>query len=311
MKLKQIKRRDDLPKSFSLDKYKPASMFNIRDWVVNLEARALFILVEDFKVGVLTRKWGDRAERTLESPIFDGELFDFSPGLVKNINISNVCDFKVLDFYLQGKEFSENDSYKEYLDIAKTAEENNKLDLISMAQTPFYKMLADCDPLHKMLADCGVSSYGDVIAKINMHGSDEKIKNDFANWLASTRRELDIHTSKREFSVDDFSSWSANAILPYLDLTFWARANGCEITQQILGVSLFPNEYNVNLAERIRKVVAPAARSMARVIFTNTLRSQATAEYAEPNLPNDLPVQRAGITLPLLVLAKIFPEQLG
>lgn len=43
MKAKQIRNRKDIPKSFSLKKYKPTFDFGIADWTVNFEARVLRI----------------------------------------------------------------------------------------------------------------------------------------------------------------------------------------------------------------------------------------------------------------------------
>ena len=71
-------------------------------------------------------------------------------------------------------------------------------------------------------------------------------------------------------------------ILPYLDLTLWAQAHGVEITQHAIGSALFPDEYDVNLAERIRKVTKPRALKVSTESYVRALLSLAAASLAEP-----------------------------
>ncbi len=63
-----------------------------------------------------------------------------------------------------------------------------------------------------------------------------------------------------------------------MDLSFWADINGYRLTNQVLGIALFPDEYNVGLADRIRKVVAPLALAASSPAYVEALQSQALEE---------------------------------
>lgn len=293
MKLKQIKNKADLPAEFSIEKYSSVCDFDICDWVVNLELRMLSMFMEIFyRKNGENDKFGYRCDLILDNPIITGSHLKIkdTPGLSKYIYASSVQDFDATDFYWHGREFVDNarmnkymEGFHEYFHRYELGVEDFDPELISRIESPYYKMTTEC----------GINDSGDVLLKVDLHGSAEKIKDDFAKWLDRKRVELEIATPKKKFSNGDFSGWANNAILPYLDLTIWARANKCEITQQLLGTTLFPNEFDVNLAERIRKVVAPTARFISREAFTDSLRSQALAEIAEGKTFKTIPEKEA------------------
>jgi hypothetical protein len=84
---------------------------------------------------------------------------------------------------------------------------------------------------------------GHTYAQVNMQASDEQIKKDFAKWLAHQRQRRNKATAKKNFSESDFSSWSEAAILPYLDLIFWAELESIRIPQHVIAQAIFPNAY--------------------------------------------------------------------
>jgi hypothetical protein len=63
----------------------------------------------------------------------------------------------------------------------------------------------------------------------------------------------------------------------------WAYVNDIEISQNCLGLALFPDEFEVGLSERIRKVVGPMARKVCRENFADMLREQALEAEPEPS----------------------------
>jgi hypothetical protein len=141
------------------------------------------------------------------------------------------------------------------------------------------KAFEDLDvPAWKMMADIGYPSDGEVSITVDLYASEEKLLEDFRSWLRKTRKNLGVPNLQSRFSSADFERWCQYQILAYLDLTFWAEVHGKRLTHQMLGVSLFPNEYNVSLAERIRKVVAPMAQAASSTPYLEALLSQALAD---------------------------------
>lgn len=300
MRKKQIKNKNQLPAEFSLDKYSSTINFDIVDWVENLELRVLSLYMENCCDGGYAHEMPRRSLCILEKPIFrrsTREEFEKNPGLSKHIEISSVKDFTVRDFYWQNRGDHRYLKYMEEFDehinraygvecTPDQIDRQNELEL--RLDVPYFKMMKEC----------GISHNGDLIANIDLHATDEKIIADFTKWLSAARDQLKLITPRKKFSKNEFSVWSKNCILPYLDLTAWARANDVEITQQLLGTSLFPDEYDVNLAERVRKVIAPMAKNIARDIFTDALRSQAISDLAEGKTVNFIPPQAWSFSLP-------------
>jgi hypothetical protein len=290
--MRQIRDRSDLPKEFSLEKYAPTAAFDIADWLVNLEARGLstYMQGEHFRPDDQVT----RCEIFLENPIRDRGDFENFPGRSKYIHTSSVRDFESIDLFWHGRaderyaKFMEG--FDEFVDsnipYLERAEMN--LELIERMDTPFYKMMETC----------GVRHDGDVLAKVDLHSSDEKLAADFSAWVKATRLQTGIAAPRKKFTAVDFSNWSDSGILPYLDLTLWASANEIEITQQLLGTTIYPSEFNVNLAERIRKVTRPLAKLMTREVFTDALRGQAMAEIAERGSTEIIPEKHSSFVMP-------------
>jgi hypothetical protein len=124
-----------------------------------------------------------------------------------------------------------------------------------------------------------------------------------------------MEVPKRAVSEADLHDWSQHRILPYLDLTFWAEVEGVALTQQLLGEVLFPREYGVNLAERIRKTVAPLARKVVTYDFCNYLVVQVLEELRATGKIRLLPDEAKGVGaeggLSPSRVARLFPDMKG
>lgn len=288
---KTIKRVEDLPKSFSLEKYADVAGFDIGKWVPNLEARTYtrFLLGNgrlkrlyhpEYRKEAMTRTTYWLANPMAPSRSLDG------PGVYKNVDSSHVTDLTVVDYLYSGQETmidADRPGYKKFLDAFKEFEAHP-----SMAPDEVLAQIMST-PVWKMHREAGIDDEDTVTINVDLHGSEEKIVSDFIAWLRRTRQTIGIVAPKKRFSRQDFIEWTNFAILPYLDLTCWADAHEIEITQQVLGIALFPNDFNVNLAERIRKVVRPLALTAVGEVSTNALRSQALAELAESNSDQSIP----------------------
>jgi len=85
-----------------------------------------------------------------------------------------------------------------------------------------------------------------VYAQVKLHATDEQIKADFADWLAHERAKRAQSLPKRNFNEVDFKGWCDSAVLPYLDLQFWAETEGVRIHQYIMAEAIFPEAYAVS-----------------------------------------------------------------
>ncbi|HEY5138108.1 MAG TPA: DUF6387 family protein, partial [Methylococcales bacterium] len=98
---------------------------------------------------------------------------------------------------------------------------------------------------------------------IDIGASDEQLMNDFSQWLKNHRTITKHKVREKRFTSKDFEKWRNNKVLPYLDLTLIANAEDKQLTQNTVGRLLFPNEYNVDLTERIRRsIVDPKIRTI-------------------------------------------------
>ncbi|QLH42457.1 MAG: hypothetical protein HWD59_06885 [Coxiellaceae bacterium] len=113
-------------------------------------------------------------------------------------------------------------------------------------------------PLHGKAAEWGGKPFDDfpsdvvmglknkfAYARVNLHASNEQIKKDFALWLAAERKRRNQSTSKKNFNDIDFVSWYESAVLPYLDLTFWATTENVKINQYAIAQAIFTDAYAV------------------------------------------------------------------
>jgi hypothetical protein len=118
---------------------------------------------------------------------------------------------------------------------------------------------------------------------VNLYASNEQLVEDFKQWLREARDTRQPGLSKR-FTTEDFSKWHRLRILAYLDLTFWAKVDGSKLTNQTLGIALFPNEYTVDLADRIRRTVRPCAEQLCCKAVIQALGRQVDQILAARNL---------------------------
>ena len=81
-----------------------------------------------------------------------------------------------------------------------------------------------------------------VYVAVDLDSPDTMIQEKFANWLEKTRSRSGIRPkySDLTFKEYDFSKWHSQHLLPYLDLVFWAKLNGTDITQDEIAAKVFP-----------------------------------------------------------------------
>jgi hypothetical protein len=268
----------DLPKFFDLKKYEACATFGASEWHNNLMHRTLRrSMAADHRAHYLD-ELRRGADHFLNAPIVAPRELRDGDGYSKNVFRSQVRDQTAFEL-LVGHSFLDGDEDRacRYRDaFAIMDREMHGETKYDEAAAQAYEALDV--PAWKMLNDLGTSISGEVVVNVDLFASEEKLVDDFRAWLRVTREALNVPSIQRRFARTDFERWHQNRVLAYLDLSFWADVNGHRLTNQILGVALFPEEYNIGLADRIRKVVAPIALAAASPVYIEALLSQALEE---------------------------------
>lgn len=142
-------------------------------------------------------------------------------------------------------------------------------DLIEIAHTPH-------DFHIKQYSNFEIEPSAHVV--VNLSATDEQIKNDFAHWLTHYRQAINYQHKKKLYTQVDFDYWVEYGVIPYLDLVLIAKIEGKKITQNKLARIIFPDEYDVDIVERLRKITKPTAEWLIKSEICNALSTQLAYE---------------------------------
>ncbi|MGU7853103.1 DUF6387 family protein [Burkholderia orbicola] len=262
-----------VPRNFQLGRYAATDSFDIVDWVLNLEARFFLLCLSS------SEKDHSKGTENFVNSLLDDPVVKPAAASISGPpqDFSAVMDFDISDYFWGGVQDDRFASYKEAFDRSLDAGKITDIDRELLSK-----------PMWMMFAECDLGYEENVVVRINLHSSEEKIVRDFTNWLRRTREHLSISAPRRPVQRRDFEEWSRFKVLPFLDLWLWSRVHGIRIPHQEIGVALFPDELDVNVAERIRKVVVPLAQKICAESFTDALRVQAENEIAQGGAANTL-----------------------
>lgn len=113
---------------------------------------------------------------------------------------------------------------------------------------------------------------------INIDATDKQIEKDFADWLKKLRAEQLGGNVKNSFTNTVYERWIKYNVLAYLDLMIVAEVERKELTQDMAGELLFPHEYNITLADRIKDTVVKWAKNATSPRTLKALAAQIAAE---------------------------------
>lgn len=244
---------------FDLRKYDAVEGFDISDWYFQLEKRQTIQLFakenQDLMDRVHISRWkviNNNTKKYIasikENPVLDVSKYKRT--------IQSVRDTNFFDLHMAA---SGNEEIKKLINSPDDSFDFNKSDslIISRPKSSVYMNRA--------------------MLTIDLSATDEQLTNDFNDWLKSHRLTTNSRVREKRFSSKDFSKWINFRILPYLDLTLIADAEDKTLTQNMLGRILFPDEYNVDLTERIRRSVKPIAEQLLEKKVLESLHIQAKA----------------------------------
>ncbi|MGM3273719.1 DUF6387 family protein [Ralstonia sp. 24A2] len=278
-----------VPKEFDISKYDACENFGSVEWYTNLAHRGLWQQIMHNYQGGHSDALRQSITRLLSTPLDAdpkiGEWDDFRSRVLS----TQVRPMSALD-YLSGKLNLPPEWSGDYLEVLSAWESSIKSDGVVGGGVAAPELLDV--PAWQMLEDCGVNTFGEVPVTVNLYASEEQLVDDFREFLRETRAAMGIPNLQKRFNQSDFDGWHEFRILAYLDLTAWAEIHGASISQQEMGFALFPGEYDVSLADRVRKVVKPLALAAVALPSINALHSQAREE-AERKTGISVPEQKS------------------
>lgn len=244
---------------FDLRKYDAVESFDISDWYFQLEKRQTIHLFakenQDLMDRVHISRWkviNNSAKKYIasikENPVLDVSKYKRT---IQSVGDTNFFDLRMAA--------SDNDEIKKLINAPVDDFDFKKSDclIISRAKSSVYANRA--------------------MLTVDLSATDEQITQDFNEWLKSHRLTANYKVRGKRFSSKDLRKWINYKILPYLDLTLIADAEDKILTQNVLGRILFPDEYNVDLTERIRRSVKPIAKHLLDKRILEALHIQAKA----------------------------------
>jgi hypothetical protein len=98
-----------------------------------------------------------------------------------------------------------------------------------------------------------------VLARINLAMPKKLLLKQLSDFIDENREKYQIQHMKKPPSKANFRSWHDGRILGYFDLQLISRINQVSLTQEQIGKLLFPEEFDVALADRVRGVTRPLA----------------------------------------------------
>jgi hypothetical protein len=301
-----MKKLTKIPSEFSLAKYDAVAQFDSKEWFVNLEKRyELFALCNtpfhlidadnaDGLAAVANMQASTRKKvlALLENPIVPIEESNSS---LFGLQDDAVVTLKNKDFFtlLQCTNFEYKENYQTFV---KELTENSTSGIVTRPRnsklSDKYFWGVDISPLHS------------AFAQVDLWNSDEKLVEDFKAWVKTekAKRYIDVVDNKGSSKIPDkirkhpptqadFNQWAENNVLPYLDLTLWAKANQGKITLETLGEALFAaNELVDDTTLKVTRSTKPKADELmdqsTLMIFANAVKKEIKPE-SQPIYPED------------------------
>ena len=150
--------------------------------------------------------------------------------------------------------------------------------------TPEQNALTD-QPIDLIYKQQGISADGLCNVLVDLAATDEQIMADFRHWLTHFRKAVGVQAPAQNLTEKDFRIWIEARVLPYIDLTLWSLAHRRQVTQNVMGQALFPDEYEADTTERIRRTTRPKAERMLREEFAHAVERQVQAHLIAQGKP--------------------------
>lgn len=282
----------DIPSDFRLEKYDVCSTWGVEEWCQALTDRA-------HSRQFLSLQTGDLAETTESGTGYIDPLRDVALGYLADPSPHIVDDDPVYppDWQRLIRDLTGSDLYyglfrvgkPGYEESAELAKKVARLTGLSDArgseqrQIELEAILAmrKLDEMPAWQIHRHANSLEDKFwIEVELGSSDDELVKQFKRWLKQTRKDAGLlKKMQKRFRGSDFADWHSKRLLPYLDLTLWARAHGGSLSSTVLGSALFPNEpmrggKMRTVEPMIRRTVAPQAEQLLSWQVRNALHMQ-------------------------------------
>lgn len=246
---KKINSKKDLPKSFSLDKYKGLETMSDKDLFRQLywRSESLDVVSEDFpdygmQVGhdhPIHNNLGDPFDEIKQEGWFLDKQREYNkkvkPELLKmsyaegvkplmRLEVSMLCRTTAKDGYLKGKPIIADDEMVESL----LEEDNGKF------------WAAMCEPIN-LLNDAANDC---LMITVDLNNRNDVLMESFSKLIPLWRKEMNFPEPEKPIS----GGWDSirrkildYKIIPFIDLLSWERATNSKISLGVLSVALFPD----------------------------------------------------------------------
>jgi len=123
---------------------------------------------------------------------------------------------------------------------------------------------------------------GVVMINVDLNAPDKLLVDEFKKWLHLTRDDLGIKPPKTSaYTQQDYDAWYSKKLIPYLLLYTWHQTLNIKVAFHEYGKILFPDEFNVDLSEKIRKTIHPQALDLLSTATIYSLEVQYGIEMDE------------------------------
>lgn len=280
-----------IPSWFNLENYRESYEFTAKDWQREIKERqnnAGIFYDPVFNCDA------DAYDKEMQSAIQFFENLKKEPLISRREVCSSVFEeiineLKIKEYeqkFASVQELSEYQAYQFFIDSDKKAEiENDFLNLnsIHVNHEDWMKAIKRDFEIRRKYSQPILDDEEDYkFLEINLTASDEQILNEFKKWLIATRSSYDKFI-KRQLSTKDYQDWVESKLLPYWDLTTIAAIEKATIPYHVLGNALFPDEFSVDLTERIRKITKRKCQLIFSGKVMGALIAQAESERLQRN----------------------------
>lgn len=116
---------------------------------------------------------------------------------------------------------------------------------------------------------------GTTLVTVDLEAPTKKLVQDFKLFIENHKKSLSIEPIKY-FTESDFTRWHNNRILPYLDITLWAKRSNLRLTRNEIGNAIFPDLIEIDIEDKIKRSVEPLALKLGSESILYALSAQAT-----------------------------------
>jgi hypothetical protein len=256
-KKRKIRRVKDLPAAFDIRRYDAARQSDVGGWERQLSRRRSL----DY---LLTHLSHANVDELLLEPIvperdltLDSKLLANGRAILRKSlgNAGRFLHTYTLDHFLEQCEtLIAVDALKQLREERRGYWRNEDIIGNEMLATPAARL--DGDQYCSLIVD--------------LTAPDNEVIAEFKRWLVDMRNEQNCG-EKSIITQKDLDDWVSSGLLPYIDLTLWARSQNASINQHVMGEAIFPDEDSVETTDRIRRTTRPKAQALLRVDLSRVI----------------------------------------